>query len=458
MEGKKMLEYFFLAVFLILSWSTSQVNAINIDITDAASIKHAAFVFSHGVMSYYNGNTSGGTIGKFVSPYYWWQAGAAWGSILDYYVYTGDETYNKQLSEAVLANVGPSWNFMPTTETTTEGNDDQAFWGFVSMAAAERNFTNPPSDKPQWLALSQAVFDSMIARWDNSTCGGGLRWQIFELNNGYNYKNTVSNGGLFLLAARLARYTGDANSTYGDWAEKVWDWVVDTNLLDLENYYVYDGMTVTDCTDIVGYQWTYNAAMFLAGSAYMYNHTEDSIWQQRIEGLMSSLDIFFSNGVMTEVACERNNQCNTDERSFKAYFARFMGLTAILAPFTYDRLMGYLQTTVTNGLAQSCVGGSDGVTCGTTWLVQGWDGTWGLGQEMSALEVVQNLLVSQVPAPYTQGAGGSSPNKTASDNGGRYGGDGGGAVVATTGGRVAAGFLTAGILMLLVSFTWFMLQ
>ncbi|KAK7206021.1 glycosyl hydrolase family 76-domain-containing protein [Myxozyma melibiosi] len=387
-----------------------RVAAIDIDVTDTDSIINACFVFSHGLMSYYNGNTSDGTVGKFVSPYYWWEAGGAWGSLLDYWWYTGDETYNDQLSEAMLANVGPNWDFMPKSEVSTEGNDDQAFWAFVSMAAAERNFTNPPDGSPQWLSLTQLVFDSMAERWDTAYCGGGLRWQIFQFNNGYDYKNTISNAGFFMLGARLARYTG--NDSYADWSEKVWDWLVDVGFLDLEYYYFYDGASVSDnCTEISKYQWTYNAAIFLAGSAYLYNYTESDVWKERVSGILANVNVFFdSSGVMFEAACERVQMCNTDQQSFKAYFARFLGLTVQLAPFTADTIIGLLQSTVTNGISQSCVGGSDGVTCGTTWLEAGWDNTWGLGQQMGALEVTQNLLALDKPAPFTSESGGSSPN------------------------------------------------
>jgi mannan endo-1,6-alpha-mannosidase len=112
---------------------------------------------------------------------------------------------------------------MPANQTHSEGNDDQSFWGLAAMAAAEMNFPNPPSSKPQWLALAQAVFNEQIARWDSENCGGGLRWQIFPFNNGYDYKNAISNGCLFHLAARLARYTG--NSTYLTYSERSYDWI-----------------------------------------------------------------------------------------------------------------------------------------------------------------------------------------------------------------------------------------
>ncbi|KAK9381101.1 glycoside hydrolase [Kockiozyma suomiensis] len=402
-------------------------------------------------MSYYNGNTSDGTVGKFVSPYYWWEAGGAWGSLLDYWFYTGDETYNSQLSEALLANVGPNWTFMPKSEVTTEGNDDQAFWGFVSMAAAERNFTNPPSGSPQWLSLSQLVFESMAARWDTVYCGGGLRWQIFQFNNGYDYKNTISNAGLFMMAARLARYTG--NDTYVEWAEKVWNWLDEVNFIDTSVYYFYDGASTSDnCTDISKYQWTYNAAIFLAGSAYLYNYTENTIWSDRVKGILNGMNVFFdSSGVMYEAACEGVQRCNTDQQSFKAYFARFLGLTTQLAPDTYSAIISLLQSTVTNGVSQSCVGGSDGVTCGTTWMEVGWDNTWGLGQQMSALEVTQNLLIGSVPAPYTAQSGGSSPdmNETGTPSSVYVYNDN-----ISTGDRAGAGILTTVALVMMLGIAW----
>ena len=54
------------------------------------------------------------------------------------------------------------------------------FWGMAAMRAAETNFQNPPKDQPQWLALAQAVWNTQMERWDDTTCGGGLRWQIFS--------------------------------------------------------------------------------------------------------------------------------------------------------------------------------------------------------------------------------------------------------------------------------------
>jgi mannan endo-1,6-alpha-mannosidase len=179
----------------------------------------------------------------------------------------------------MLWQASPTANFMPPNQTKTEGNDDQGFWGVAAMSAAERNFPNPSSDKPQWLALAQGVFNSQAARWDTQTCGGGLKWQIYPFNNGYDYKNTISNGCFFNIAARLARYTN--NATYADWAVKTWDWVREIGLRD-DQYQFYDGTNdQQNCTSLNRIQWTYNAAVFLHGAANMYNYVRTITLESR---------------------------------------------------------------------------------------------------------------------------------------------------------------------------------
>jgi mannan endo-1,6-alpha-mannosidase len=117
-----------------------------------------------------------------------WEAGAMMGTLIDYWYYTGDDAYNDITQQALLFQVGETNDYMPRNQTRTEGNDDQGFWGLSVMSAAEYNFPNPPADKPQWLGLAQAVFNTQAARWDTEYCKGGLRWQIFTWNNGYDYK------------------------------------------------------------------------------------------------------------------------------------------------------------------------------------------------------------------------------------------------------------------------------
>lgn len=235
-----------------------------------ASIKSAASTIARGMLKFYHGNETGGIPGKLPDPYYWWEAGAMFGALIDYWHYTGDTSFNAITTEALLFQVGPDINYMPPNETKTLGNDDQSFWGMAAMSAAEHNYPNPPADQPQWLALAQAVFNSQAFVWDTATCGGGLKWQKYTFNNGYNYKNSISNGAFFNLGARLAKYTN--NQTYADWAEKAWDWTAAVKLLT-PDYRVFDGTDDTkNCTTINRGQWSYNVAIFLFGAANMYNY------------------------------------------------------------------------------------------------------------------------------------------------------------------------------------------
>ena len=76
----------------------------------------------------------------------------------------------------------------------------------AAMTAAELNFQNPPASGPQWLGLAQAVFNQLVSRIEPEVCGGGLRWQVYWWNKAWPYKNSISNGCLFNLGARLAKY------------------------------------------------------------------------------------------------------------------------------------------------------------------------------------------------------------------------------------------------------------
>ena len=278
----------------------------------------------------------------------------------------------------------------------------------AAMSAAEYKFPDSTvKGEPSWLALAQAVFNNQIARWDTTTCGGGIHWQIFTSNPGYYMKNTISNGMLFQLAARLARYTGD--QIYKDWAVKTWDWLKAVKLID-DNWSVYDNSDADNlnCTEWDRNQWTYNAATLLIGAATMWNVTEDPIWRNRTQGLLDTTAFaFFPNGIAKEI-CEQNDLCNVDQRSFKAYLSAWMARTTQMAPWTYDKIMPLLKSSAVAAAAQ-CSGGPDGNTCGTKWFMnETWDTTDGVGQQMSAMSVFLATTIQNQEAPLTNKTGGTS--------------------------------------------------
>ena len=179
--------------------------------------------------------------------------------------------------------------------------------------------------------------------------------------------------------------------------------------------------------------------------ANMHQTKGDAKWATRVDGLLNRTESFFDNGtdIMFEYACEPGGNCNTDQLSFKAYLSRWMAATTKMAPFTYDRIIKKLRTSAIAAAAQ-CNGGPDGVTCGTTWTNKGvWDGSAGVGQQMSALEVIQSNLITKAAVPVTNSTGGTSKGDPSAGTG-QTTPDGGFLVLSpvTTADKAGAWFLT----------------
>ncbi|EON97684.1 putative glycoside hydrolase family 76 protein [Phaeoacremonium minimum UCRPA7] len=450
---------------LVLSALAGAVSAatpgpLDVDLDSPASIKAACKTIAAALMEYYHGDEYGRTPGILDGPppagdYYWWEGGALWGTMVDYWHYTGDTTYNDVAESSLIFQAGaPQNSYMPPNWTASLGNDDQGFWGMSAMLAAEVKFQNPPSDQPQWLALAQAVFNTQAApdRHDD-TCGGGLRWQIPWSNNGYDYKNSIANGIFFNMGARLARYTD--NDTYAKIAEDTWNWEVGVGLMS-DKYDVYDGAHVPlNCTDVFKAQFSYNAAVWLQGAAFMYDYTNGSAkWEAHVAGLVNrTISVFFSKGAAVEVSCELEDKigCKTDMLSFKGYLHRWMVTAGQLAPFLKTQIMTTLKASA-RGAADSCL--SNG-TCGFRWTTGSYDGVVGAGQQMNALAALSSLLVDEsgVTGPLTNTTGGTS---VGDPNAGQDPPSLQPAGPATTGAKAGAGILTAFVLSLMMVIMFWM--
>ena len=159
---------------------------------------------------------------------------------------------------------------------------------------------------------------------------------------------------------------------------------------------------------------------------------------------------------MFEVACEANNLCNVDQRSFKAYLSRFMTLAVKMAPYTYDIIMPKIQVSA-KAAAKRCNGGDDKMTCSLRWAVDEWKAEYtGLGEQMAALEVIQSNLIHAVGPPVTAKTGGTSKGDPGAGMGDDTIPDNVDLSPITTGDKVGAGFLTAFILIGLLGGAYWM--
>lgn len=188
--------------------------------------------------------------------------------MIQYWYYTGDASNNAATLQGMNWQTGEKSDFFPSNYSNFLANDDQQVWALAAMTAAELDFPQQSSKTP-WITMAENVFNEQIQRWDTSSCGGGLRWQIYPYQAGYTIKNALTNGQLYELSARLARYTN--NQTYSDWAEKVWDWSTGT-LVNTSDWTVYDDVSTSDdCKRPSDMQWTSSYGPFIRGGAYMYN-------------------------------------------------------------------------------------------------------------------------------------------------------------------------------------------
>jgi mannan endo-1,6-alpha-mannosidase len=395
------------------------------------TIKDAAKSVAKNLISYYHGNERGEAPGVLPGPppdgeYYWWEAGVMWNTLIDYWHYTGDATYNDIVTQGIHFQIGPNNNFMPPNYTNQIGNEEQGLWAMAAITAVETDLKSPSDEADsQWLAVVENVFSNQaVERWNGSSedCGGGLRWQIFMFNQGYDYKNSLSTGVLFNIAARLSRFT--QNNTYADWAEKTWSWMESVGFLD--NGAIYDGANVQgNCSDINQKQFSHTAGVFIQGAAYMYNYTKGSeTWKSRLTSVLNNtVSTFFNDkGVPVEADCESRQSCTTDMMAFKGVLLRSLASTAQLAPFT-GSIYGPLLESSALAAAGSCndAGGDKGAECGFVWTGGEDDGSYGVGQQLNALSALSVMFADQASGPGANntsggggGGGGGSPTQSGS--------------------------------------------
>ncbi|KAL1593231.1 hypothetical protein SLS60_010839 [Paraconiothyrium brasiliense] len=387
--------------------------ALDIDVKDQDSIKSVAKTLAGSIVDLYKGDLKEDLIpGLFSSPYYWWEAGAVFGSLVDYSYLTGDSQYDDLLGEGFEHQIGEFDAFMPTNQTKSLGNDDQSTWGLAAMSAAETGFTTKKIGNLSWDVLANNVFESQVARWNEETCDGGLNWQIYQFNNGYTYRNAISTGNFFLLAARLAKFTG--NTTYAEWAEKAFDWTEKIGLVS--EGYIYDGTDETqNCSEINRIQWSSNNGIYTEAAAHMWNVTTDNKWKNALSGFANStFRSFVQENILREVACELNGKCNVDQRAYKGIASRSFARAIASAPFLSDLLTPLLEASA-KAAAEGCSTKDGTVKCPLKWTTKD-DGEYGLGQSFSALAVVQALLVPNAkPLATKSSSNGTSNGSPAAD-------------------------------------------
>lgn len=109
----------------------------------------------------------------------WAEGGMLFDTMIQYWYYTGDISNNAAIIQGMNRQSGDN-NFFPSMYGAYLGNDDQQTWALAAVTAAELNFPQE-SPKAPWITMAENVFNMQVERWDTSSCGGGLRWQIYPV-------------------------------------------------------------------------------------------------------------------------------------------------------------------------------------------------------------------------------------------------------------------------------------
>ncbi|KAI1470913.1 glycoside hydrolase family 76 protein [Daldinia caldariorum] len=388
---------------------------LTVDVENTDSIKAAAALVAEDLMGLYDGDKPGNIPGLLpgvdTGDVNWWTGGVLWDTLLGYKGHSGESKYDESISRGIQWQTGSTPDFIPANWSISIANSDQGIWALSAVAANETGLKLLDEDSQQWLTLAKNVFDELNSedrRVTEGGCAGALRWQIYPLNNGYNYVDSSSNIIFLNLAARLAHLTG--NQTYADAAASTYDILSRLGFIT-KDFNIYDGAHTDECEDINKVQFSWNAAYLLEGSAYMYNLTGNDTWKERVDGLVDrTLKIFFPDGVATEIACEKNNRCNSDMHFFKGILHRALASAAKVAPHTASKIHPNLKSSA-KAAAAECTGGENGRMCGFAWNKREFDGTTGAAQQMNVLSALVSIL------PDEQVSGGSTNGSTSNGNG-----------------------------------------
>ncbi|KAF2817014.1 glycoside hydrolase [Mytilinidion resinicola] len=352
---------------LVLAALACKATSFSLDATSSPSIKTGSADFARSLASMC-------PAGLLPAPAYWWESANSLSALVSYQHNTGDASYEHIVLAGILSQATSANDFM--MQGVGVANDDQAWWGRLAMSAAEYKISDPPAGQPKWVDFATNVYNEQKGRWDTTRCKGGMKWKINPNENGYDYKSTIATAGYFELAARLALYNKDQAAS--EIADAAYDWLVSVGLIDVQTFAVFDGTDDSKgsgCIDVNHNEWSYNIATVMYGSAVMASQTGDHKWVDRVNGFLGHIkDTFTLNGNLYEPFCEKGNNCDLDQQSFKAVLASLLAKTAAILPETADTVASIL-TPAANTMAGDF---SDSV---------------GFGDKMTTLESVSGLLV-----------------------------------------------------------------
>lgn len=252
--------------------------------------------------------------GLYAAPTGWWNAANAITVLGDYEQLTGSTAYNSVFSNTFAAGQASHANFV------NEYYDDDGWWALAWIEAYD------VSGNTAYLTMAETIFAAMTGAWD-STCRGGIWWSTSRT-----YKNAIPNELFLTIAAKLAnRTTGNASTTYLNWAQQEWTWFKSSGMINAKSL-VNDGLDSSNpdaCTNNGRTTWTYNQGVILGGLVELYKADKDPTLLPQAETIAeATIANLASNGILTEP----RSLSGGDVPQFKGIFMRNLVALNATAP------------------------------------------------------------------------------------------------------------------------------
>jgi predicted alpha-1,6-mannanase (GH76 family) len=256
------------------------------------------------------------TDGRWNTEAPWWLSGVALQNLLDYMLITGSRDYLEQAQNTVELQKAPlEWWPEGDGYFRADSTDDTAWWGQAMLSLDDL------TDSTEYLDIAILDEEYIWSYWIDSTCDGGVIWDIPSLE----YKNAISNEQYIKLAASLHnRIPGDEK--YLQRALKVWEWLEGSGMINSDSL-VNDGLAEDpsgECRNNGQTTWTYNQGMILGGLGELYRATDDKGYLKTARDIADAViasEELSPDGILTE-PCNPDEGCNDDQTSFKGIFVK----------------------------------------------------------------------------------------------------------------------------------------
>jgi predicted alpha-1,6-mannanase (GH76 family) len=242
----------------------------------------------------------------------WWNSANAINVLVDYARVSKSTQYNSVFANTLTAAQTGSHGF---PGFLNKYYDDEGWWALAWIDAYDL------TGNQEYLSMAKAIFADMAGGWDG-VCGGGIWW-----SKDRKYKNAIANELFLSVAAHLANRDSTNRTQYLDWANKEWNWFLQSGMINSRNL-INDGLdirtgqnTPTVCTNNGKTTWTYNQGVVLGGLVELSKVNSDPSLPQTAQKIATAAitALVDSNGILHD-PCEAN--CGADGVQFKGIFER----------------------------------------------------------------------------------------------------------------------------------------